>query len=570
MLQCRFLKIIVLLSVILSQCTLNAAVLQIVPTNGYNIIKLKRCVPLAEQMTKENTIYIVNSRIDLGGDTVRIPINSALRIKKGALLNGKLVGANTSIESVDKCVFENVIFEGTWTDVNVYPEWFGAKGDGKNDDAEAIQQAAYLAANNSLCFKSGRKYLCRSGVLLKSHTDVYGNGAVIIKACYSSIFRNEHFNDDIIDHDINLFGLSGITLNNNYRGLWIWLVGVKDCQIKDCSFTNNTPIDKAQQPQWCMTLSGEDIEIANCVINTRGGGLFSDGIHFYNAANCRIHHCEISTDDDCIGFCPELSEKQRNFKKFCGTSTNIQIINSVLSSTNNCIRFEIRDNAPTVFSYNNVTIQDITLGGKGVRVGSFLYIHDYRKNNTSGLNMGFKIENIQCAGIFEGGKRNFIEIYGKNPETLPTGVCNISGVQVSGIMAKLKGFENYVRVIGVDGFKIKDCFFDVEGDYRTGVSLRDATNINIDGCVFTTCTPYTFLDVVSCTGFIKNNTIKRITPANNAGIAISIDNLSEGVDMEKNAISNFAIGFRDKRRKVKTDSNKYEKCNLRKVETDSL
>ena len=34
----------------------------------------------------------------------------------------------------------NLSLEGTWINSSAYPEWFGAKGDGKNDDRMAIQK----------------------------------------------------------------------------------------------------------------------------------------------------------------------------------------------------------------------------------------------------------------------------------------------------------------------------------------------------------------------------------------------------------------------------------------------
>lgn len=560
-----------LLLIAICQCPIKAAI----NSNGssesvsYTTIRLNKRTSLSSQLVKESTIYVVSSKLDLKGETIIIPPNCILRIKRGLISNGCLTGNNTSIESIDKCVFKNVKFAGTWKDLDVHPEWFGAKGNGKNNDADAIQQAAYLAANNRLSFKPGKKYLCQKGIQIRNNTDIYGYGATIIKACYSSIFRNEHSNEDIIDHDINLYGLKGITYSNSYRGLWVWIVGVNKCQIKDCSFANQTPINMEQQPQWCMTLSGENIEIANCVIDTKGGGLFSDGIHLYKAVNCNIHHCVILTDDDCLGFCPELSEEQRVFKKFNNSSSNINIHDNVLMSGTNCIRFEVRENAPAEFAYKDVFIHDNTLGEAGTKIGSFLYIHDYR-NNIVSKNSNFKIWNIQCNGDFYGGKRNFIEVYGKNPETLPTGICNIENVQVSGIKANLNEFENYIRIIGTESFTISNCYFGVGDDYRTGISLRDASNVSVTDCYFTTNTPYSFLDIVSSSGIISNNIISRVSANNNAGTAISVDHLSGNMSIEKNKLTNFAIGLWDKRKSKITDTNEYEKCNLKIKVSDTL
>lgn len=121
------------------------------------------------------------------------------------------------------------------------------------------------------------------------------------------------------------------------------MVGVKGLTITDCSFENHTPLDEEQHSQWCVTVSGEDIDTNNCRINTYGGGLFSDGIHVYNAINCAIHDCVIITEDDCIGFAPEIAREQVEYDKYNQISTNVNIYNNRLTGTRNCIRFEVRE-----------------------------------------------------------------------------------------------------------------------------------------------------------------------------------------------------------------------------------
>ena len=97
-------------------------------------------VNLAE-LKKENTRYIIKYGFDLKGKQWKIPSNSFLIFEGGYIGNGILVGNNTCIEASPYYIFDsNLSLEGTWINSSAYPEWFGAKGDGKNDDRMAIQK----------------------------------------------------------------------------------------------------------------------------------------------------------------------------------------------------------------------------------------------------------------------------------------------------------------------------------------------------------------------------------------------------------------------------------------------
>lgn len=101
------------------------------------------CQPGANltELTKANTRYIIKYGFDLKGKQWKIPSNSFLIFEGGYIGNGILVGNNTCIEASPYYIFDsNLSLEGTWINSSAYPEWFGAKGDGKNDDRMAIQK----------------------------------------------------------------------------------------------------------------------------------------------------------------------------------------------------------------------------------------------------------------------------------------------------------------------------------------------------------------------------------------------------------------------------------------------
>lgn len=83
----------------------------------------------AEQVTKENTTYVIQDVFDLNDREnkapVKIPKNCLLKFDGGYLKNGTVVGTNTRIEAGLVKIFDkDVTLNGTWNAVEAYPEWF--------------------------------------------------------------------------------------------------------------------------------------------------------------------------------------------------------------------------------------------------------------------------------------------------------------------------------------------------------------------------------------------------------------------------------------------------------------
>ena len=116
-----------------------------------------------EKLTKANTRYIIKYGFNLKGKRWIIPTNCILIFEGGYISNGVLVGNNTCVEASPYFIFDNDLsLEGSWNVTSAYPEWFGAKGDGKNDDRMAIQK----------CINSfDRTHLLNKSYLLNSLTD---------------------------------------------------------------------------------------------------------------------------------------------------------------------------------------------------------------------------------------------------------------------------------------------------------------------------------------------------------------------------------------------------------------
>ena len=88
-----------------------------------------------------NTRYVIQYDYDLGGETITMPEGCTLDFQGGSLKNGTIIGDNTVLNSNLNHIFHNIQLDGSFEIFEMFPQWFGAKGDGITDDTSAIQEA---------------------------------------------------------------------------------------------------------------------------------------------------------------------------------------------------------------------------------------------------------------------------------------------------------------------------------------------------------------------------------------------------------------------------------------------
>lgn len=93
---------------------------------GYKIIQ-NACTLFGSEALSPNTYYEISGIVDLKGKTLSMPEGCFLDFRNGRFVNGSI--------------------KGNLQNEYLRPEWFGAKGDGKSDDTQAIQNALNSGKN---------------------------------------------------------------------------------------------------------------------------------------------------------------------------------------------------------------------------------------------------------------------------------------------------------------------------------------------------------------------------------------------------------------------------------------
>ena len=126
---------------------------------------------LTQDMINEpNTVYEIRYDFDLNGETINIPEGCTLKFEGGSLSNGLVKN---------------------WQQP-VFPEYFGAKGDGITDDSEAfkiLSDSLYEDINNNRNFKfknniielkSDKTYIVGETLFINPTTTIKGNNALLL------------------------------------------------------------------------------------------------------------------------------------------------------------------------------------------------------------------------------------------------------------------------------------------------------------------------------------------------------------------------------------------------------
>ena len=118
-------------------------------TDGVNR-NVRKNILTQDMINDPNTVYEIKYDFDLNSEIIKIPFRCILKFKGGCIKNGTLIGNETKIESNLYKIFDTNTFLKSNFVTDLYPEWFGAKGDGIEIDSIYIQHLIDLDLVNKI------------------------------------------------------------------------------------------------------------------------------------------------------------------------------------------------------------------------------------------------------------------------------------------------------------------------------------------------------------------------------------------------------------------------------------
>lgn len=231
-----------------------------------------------------DSIWKISYDFDLGGISVILPNNVTLKFTGGSVNNYTTIsGEDTKIDSGLVGSFDGSgVLTGTWNLEGVYPEWFGAFGDGATYDANAFISAVNflnLMGGGDLILTTEKDYVIDKEILLYSNINILGNSANIsvalatynvspnrFFALFSTVhidkrpfsapmsfgtgeirFNNIHIKDITfnLNRDGNIMSLSYMR-SSNFNA--VRFVDTENSTVENCNF-----IDKQTSDTWILT-----------------------------------------------------------------------------------------------------------------------------------------------------------------------------------------------------------------------------------------------------------------------------------------------------------------------------
>lgn len=141
---------------------------------GYRIlrknIQSNKNILTQSMINMPNTIYEIRYDFDLNGSTINIPENCVLSFVGGQLKNGTINFNNTKLEGNIK-IKTNIL--GDIRNGDIYPEWFGAVGDGIIDDSNAFLTAFEIISNSFISIDKFRRVGYTNTLVLNTNKEYY-------------------------------------------------------------------------------------------------------------------------------------------------------------------------------------------------------------------------------------------------------------------------------------------------------------------------------------------------------------------------------------------------------------
>lgn len=313
-----------------------------------------------DKFNKPNVIYKITKVIDLVGGTLTIPEGCTLDFQGGGINNGTLVLNNTALIGTIK-IANTVTITGNTSTSTLYPEWFGAEGDGITNDLKAIQTAVDIAPYNAqIIFTNKYKIFGvnnesfnrrEDGIHIKSGVQFNGlAGAQLIADNWCcNIFTTPPEANDLTKPNISNVRFYNLELVHTHNSIYqfsalINLANIDNCIIQGCKFLSYCgdgitagALLSPNEGRW-MTSFVNDVTVRDCIFD--GKNIVSrQGISVYVCNNFTIDNnlFKNSSGDampGAIDFEPEADVEIKNVKIINNHFENIKGVVGTIAFVN--------------------------------------------------------------------------------------------------------------------------------------------------------------------------------------------------------------------------------------------
>lgn len=123
-----------------------------------------------------NVVHVTEN-LQLPSGTITFAAGTIIIFEGGKLVgtgnhNCTISGNNTSIVAPPYCIFYDIAFSGSWNVTECYAEWWGAMGNGNNDDSNAIQNALNSPFEKVLLLN--KKYAVKKTITISKQKSLEG------------------------------------------------------------------------------------------------------------------------------------------------------------------------------------------------------------------------------------------------------------------------------------------------------------------------------------------------------------------------------------------------------------
>lgn len=229
-----------------------------------------RNILMSNMINKPNTIYEIRYDFDLNGKTLELPENCTLKFEGGSLGNGTIKGDKTRIIANIAQIFSHIKLLDSFVLSEILPQYFGALGDGIEDDTVYLQECVDIGCYLNIPVKLCGNFKISKPIKIGSNTNILGIDSTKLSS-HSSIIQDGEC--DIIEVDNSYFGLSQYVFNVLISN--VKLVHNITGQFNGISFIANENQTHFQNSKF------ENVRISNCKrginfsFQKRGGILYN-------------------------------------------------------------------------------------------------------------------------------------------------------------------------------------------------------------------------------------------------------------------------------------------------------